>query len=138
MTDIKYGDDDIARNLSGAPGYFAIATRAAKRMLDQVGALETDAQGIGKRGVIIRHLVLPNGLSRTERVMRFIAENLGKGVHVSLMGQYFPAHRATEISAVSRPITSAEYEEAKAAVLRAGLELGWFQEMDDPTRRRGA
>jgi len=138
LTDIKYRDDVIAEKLSGAPGYFTIATEAAKRMLEQVGSLETDARGIGKSGVIIRHLVLPDDLSGTEKVMRFIADHLGTGVHVSLMGQYFPAHRAADVDPLGRPITSAEYERAKAAVLRAGLELGWFQDMDDPTLRRGA
>ncbi len=137
LTDIKYGDDDLAWELSRAEDYFETAVRAAERMLAQVGPLRTDDQGIGERGVIIRHLVLPNGCSGTERVMRTIAERLGD-VHISLMGQYFPAHRSGTVARIARPLTEAEYAAARRTVRKAGLELGWFQEMDDPTLKRGA
>jgi putative pyruvate formate lyase activating enzyme len=138
LTDIKYADDDTAKALSDAPDYFAVATRAARRMLDQVGPLQTDEKGIGKRGVIIRHLVLPNNLSRTDRVMATIADHFGDQVHVSLMGQYFPAHRASSVAEVDRPLTELEHTRARLAVRNAKITKGWFQEMDDPFSKRGA
>ncbi|MCP4674303.1 MAG: radical SAM protein [Deltaproteobacteria bacterium] len=128
LTDIKYADNEIATTCSNAPRYFEIATRAAKRMLEQVGTLEVDSNGIGIKGVIIRHLVLPAGLSGTRRVMRFIAEELGLEVPVSVMGQYFPSYRATELEATSRQLTTEEYRQARQDVLAAGIERGWFQD----------
>jgi putative pyruvate formate lyase activating enzyme len=138
LTDIKYGDDTTARALSDADDYFSVATAAAGRMIEQVGPLETDRRGIGQKGVIIRHLVLPNGLSNTGRVMTYIRKHFGTEVPVSLMGQYFPAHRASTCSGLQRPITRQEYERARRAVEVAGVTRGWFQEMDDPAVRRGA
>jgi putative pyruvate formate lyase activating enzyme len=138
LTDIKYADDETAKALSDAPDYFAVATGAARRMLDQVGPLQTDDEGIGKRGVIIRHLVLPSNLSQTEQVMATIADRFGDQVHVSLMGQYFPAHRAHSVADVDRPLADAEYARARQAARDAKITKGWFQEMDDPFLKRGA
>ena len=128
LTDIKYADNNVATMCSNAPGYFEIATRAATRMLEQVGPLQVDSDAIGVKGVIIRHLVLPEQLSGTRRVMRFIVEEFGPTVPVSVMGQYFPAYRAMELAPVSRQLTSDEYELARQDVLEAGIERGWFQE----------
>lgn len=138
LTDIKYADDTVAKTLSDADNYFAVATAAAKSMIEQVGPLVTDENGIGVRGVIIRHLVLPDNLSQTPEVMRYIREHLGANVPVSLMGQYFPAHRALNMPVLSRSITEVEYEAAEQAAVDAGIEEGWFQDMDDPSGKRGA
>jgi putative pyruvate formate lyase activating enzyme len=138
LTDIKYTDDDIARRLSQADDYFRVATRAAKQMLEQVGPLEVDRDGLAVRGVVIRHLVLPDGLADTAGVMRHIVRNLGKAVPVSLMGQYFPAFGAFKTEPLHRPLSEEEYRSAKAAVRHAGVERGWFQEMDCPILKRGA
>ncbi len=128
LTDIKYFDNEIATMCSNAPGYFEISTRAAMRMLEQVGPLEVDSDGIGVKGVIIRHLVLPADLSGTRQVMRFVVEELGPTVPVSVMGQYFPAYRAKELEIISKQLTSKEYDQARQDVLAAGIEWGWFQE----------
>lgn len=138
LTDIKYADDRVAWELSRAKNYFTVATAAAERMFAQVGTLQTDDRGIGTRGVIIRHLVLPENLSGTDRVMAYIAATFGSQIHISLMGQYFPAHRAADFAPLRRPLTPDEYEAARQIVRDAGLENGWFQEMDDPTLKRGA
>ena len=138
LTDIKYADDAIAERLSDAKGYFAVATNAARKMLEQVGPLTLDAEGIGVKGVIVRHMVLPGGLSGTREVMAFVHDAFGDDVPVSLMGQYFPAHRASEISEISRPLRPDEYLQAKSDTVAAGIEEGWFQEMDDPEMKRGA
>ncbi len=138
LTDIKYADNRTAQALSGVNDYVEVAVDAAVRMVEQVGPLKVDESGIGTKGVIIRHLVLPENLSRTETVMRTIVERIGVDVPVSLMGQYFPAHRAHEISTLCRPLSDEEYEAAEQAAVDAGIQEGWFQDMDDPTTRRGA
>jgi putative pyruvate formate lyase activating enzyme len=130
LTDIKYADDGIALELSNAPDYFAIATGAAKQMLEQVGPLLTDDQGLAQRGVIVRHLVLPGGLAGTEQVMEFVADELGPEVPVSLMCQYFPAHLAHGHPLLGRSVTPAEYRAAIRAARRAGVARGWFQDPD--------
>jgi putative pyruvate formate lyase activating enzyme len=138
LTDIKYADNRVAKELSDADDYFEISVAAAVRMVEQAGPLITDGNGIGLRGVIIRHLVLPENLSQTDIVMRTISERIGVDVPVSLMGQYFPAHLAHTISSISRALTDEEYEAAEQSAVDAGIEEGWFQDMDDPTSRRGA
>ncbi|MCP4601359.1 MAG: radical SAM protein [Proteobacteria bacterium] len=128
LTDIKYADDEIALTCSDAPNYFDVASRAARRMLNQVGPLVIDSNGIGVSGVIVRHLVLPQGLSGTKKVMKFVVDVLGPEVPVSLMGQFFPVYRAAELDATARKLTSTEYERARQHVVSAGIERGWFQE----------
>ncbi len=99
-------------------------------MFRQVGNLGLDENGIAKRGLIIRHLVLPNGNSGTEGVMKFLAEEISKDVYLSLMSQYFPAYKAHEIPELSRRITSEEYDEAYQIMQGYGLENGWVQEFE--------
>jgi putative pyruvate formate lyase activating enzyme len=130
LTDIKYADDRIALELSNAPDYFAIAARAARRMVDQVGPLRTDDQGLATRGVIVRHLVLPGQLAGTRQVLEHIAADLGPEVPVSLMCQYFPAHLAHEHPVLGRRVTADEYRQAIAALRDAGIERGWYQDPD--------
>ena len=80
------------------------------------------------RGLIIRHLVLPCGSAGSRETMAWIAMNLGRETHVSLMKQYFPAHEAASVSGIDRKLTEGEYEEAVAALEEEGLENGWVQE----------
>jgi putative pyruvate formate lyase activating enzyme len=97
-------------------------------MLRQVGHLQLDDDGIANRGLIIRHLVLPENASGSRETLAWIADNLGHETHLSLMRQYFPAHQAHELPALARNITDEEYDEALAALEDAGLENGWVQE----------
>jgi putative pyruvate formate lyase activating enzyme len=99
-------------------------------MFRQVGNLVLDEGGIAKRGLIIRHLVLPNGLSGTEGIMKFLSEEISKEVSISLMSQYFPAYKANERKDLSRRITAEEYEEACRIMESYGLENGWVQEFE--------
>jgi putative pyruvate formate lyase activating enzyme len=132
LPDAKYADDAVARRLSGFPGYVAFNRSALREMLRQVGdELILDGAGIARRGMIIRHLVLPEGLSGTPDVLRWIATELSPRVHVSLMDQYFPAHKAVGDPILGRKITPDEYEAALAAFEAAGLDNGWLQEHDD-------
>jgi putative pyruvate formate lyase activating enzyme len=95
-------------------------------MYRQVGDLELDEAGIARKGLIIRHLVLPGDISSTARVLEFIAE-LSTSVGVSLMSQYFPAHRAISMPELQRRVTQKEYEEALHLLDSYGLTLGWIQ-----------
>jgi putative pyruvate formate lyase activating enzyme len=130
LTDMRYADDKIARRYSTAVHYPEINQAAVAEMYRQVGNLEVDEQGIAKRGLIIRHLVLPNKLSGTEAIMKFLAEDISKDVSISLMSQYFPAYKAQGVKELSRRITAEEYEEACQIMLKYGLENGWMQEFE--------
>ncbi|MBI1922601.1 MAG: radical SAM protein [Geobacter sp.] len=128
LPDMKYVDDDAAVRFSSAPGYREVNRRAVKEMLRQVGHLETDEEGVAMRGLLIRHLVLPEGGAGSVGTLRWISENLGQETHISLMKQFFPAHEAAGVPGIHRKVTDEEYEEAVAALEDAGLENGWVQE----------
>jgi len=120
MPDFKYGDNTVAAKFSGAPDYFERACEALKEMHRQVGDLQV-RNGIAVRGLIVRHLVLPSGLAGTERVLRFIRNEISPDTYVNIMAQYYPTHRAWEFPELSRRITSAEYREALALAQALGL-----------------
>ena len=98
-------------------------------MYRQVGNLVTDAEGVAVRGLIVRHLVLPRGLSGSEATFRFLAEELSPEVTVSVMSQYGPGHHAADYAEIARTLTGAEYEQVVALLERFGLENGWCQEI---------
>ena len=132
LPDAKYTDDETARRLSGFVRYVEANRAALKEMFRQVGdELVLDGEGIARRGLIVRHLVLPEGLAGTPEVLRWIAENLSPHVHVSLMDQYFPAHKAVGHPVLGRKITAEEYAEALRAFEEAGLTNGWMQEHEE-------
>lgn len=128
LADLRYGSSEGARLGSNAPDYVEVSRAALRAMQDQVGALASDADGIALRGLIVRHLVLPNRLAGTREAMRFIAAELGPDTFVSLMSQYYPAHRAAGVPELARAITPEEWQEAQAALAEAGLSNGWVQE----------
>jgi len=130
LPDMRYSDDRIAMLYSIAPQYVEVNQAAVKEMFRQVGNLELDEHGIARRGIIVRHLVLPGGLSGTESVMKFLAEEISKEVYISLMSQYFPAYKAAEFKELSRRTTTKEYEEACRIMETYGLENGWVQERE--------
>jgi putative pyruvate formate lyase activating enzyme len=131
LPDAKYTDDDVARRISGFPHYVSANRAALKEIHRQVGAeLILDEDGIARRGMIVRHLVLPDGLADTPGVMAWLAAELSSEVHVSLMDQYFPAYKALDHPFLSRKITPEEYEAALEAYEAAGLQNGWMQEHD--------
>lgn len=129
LPDMRYSDESTARRFSVAPYYPEINRAAVMEMYRQVGNLQLDEKGIAKRGLIIRHLVLPHGISGTDGVMKFLAEEISKDVFISLMSQYFPAFKANEMKELSRRITAKEYEDARRIMEKYGLENGWMQEL---------
>jgi putative pyruvate formate lyase activating enzyme len=122
MPDMKYGDNETAFKYSGIEGYFDVNKRAVKEMHRQTGDLIIDERGIARRGLIIRHLVLPNGLANSEKVIKFIAEELSKNTYLNIMDQYRPCYRADEYPELSRRITNKEWEEVVRLALKYGIK----------------
>ena len=128
LPDARYANNEIARKYSSAPGYFEIMKKALKEMHRQVGELALDKTGVARSGLIVRHLVLPDGLSGTRKIMRFIAREISPHTYISLMAQYFPAYQAGQFPSLSRRINREEYREALQAFKEEGLGNGWFQQ----------
>ena len=131
MPDAKYGRDDVAWELSHARDYTSRMQAALVEMHRQVGDLILSADGIAVRGMIIRHLVLPENLAHSEAVMRFIADEISRDSYVNIMAQYHPAWRAAEggrspvLAALQRPITAREYAYAVQCAKESGLSRGF-------------
>ena len=124
MPDFKFAEPGPARRLCGAPDYFDVARAAVREMHRQVGDLELGPDGTARRGLLVRHLVLPGGEAGTERVVAFLADEVSRETWVNVMDQYRPCHRAREFPPLDRRITGGEYEAARAAARRAGLHRG--------------
>lgn len=129
MPDLKYFDDKIAFELSNVKNYTLYAKEAIKEMWNQVGKLILDEDGVALRGLLVRHLVLPNGLSQTKEVLKFLALEVSLDVSVSLMSQYYPTHLAYVDKRIARPITAKEYKECVDYLYSLGLEEGYIQEL---------
>ncbi len=121
MPDLKYADGEAARRYSDAPDYPSVARNAVVEMHRQVGDLVMDERGVAQRGLLVRHLVLPNGLAGMASIAAFLAEDISRNTYLNIMDQYHPCHRAGEHPAIDRCITSQELEEAVAAARRAGI-----------------
>lgn len=120
MPDIKYSDSKIAKKYSLVPDYWEIIQKAVQEMHRQVGDLVVDKKGIAQKGLLIRHLVLPEGLAGTEKVVKFIS-TLSKNSYVNLMAQYYPVHKASRYPEINRRIFPEEFQEAIEQAKKAGL-----------------
>ncbi len=129
LPDLKYALPESAGEFSGAPDYFAVATKAILEMYRQVGLPSFDKNGLMTRGLIIRHLVLPGQLANTSHVLNWIAGNLPREVCLSLMAQYLPTYRAVYKPPLNRRLTKREYNRAVDILLNLGLEFGYVQEL---------
>lgn len=125
MPDIKYSSDEVARRYSGAPGYWTIVRKAIEEMHRQVGDLQLDGRGIATRGLLIRHLVLPNGLAGSETVIDFIANEVSLNSYLNIMDQYRPCFHASQIPALNRRTTDREYSDVVRQAHRVGLRRGF-------------
>lgn len=121
MPDFKYSQEGPAKECSDAPDYPERARIAFKEMQRQVGDLVLDERGIALRGLLVRHLVLPQGLAGTKEVMHFLASEISKNVYVNIMDQYYPCGKIHHQSALSRRITKHEYQEALDAAEKEGI-----------------
>ncbi len=125
MPDVKYSDGEVAKRYSASPDYPEVIKEVLPEMHRQVGDLKTDKDGIAERGLLIRHLVMPEGLAGTHDLMEFIATEISKDSYVNIMAQYRPLYRAAEFPELNRRITVEEYQEAIEIAEKAGLHRGF-------------
>ncbi len=128
LPDIKYADSEIALKYSGAADYVSCNREALIEMWRQTGPLRTDADGIAVKGMVVRHMVLPEDLSGSGECFSFLARRMGRQVWVSLMNQYFPAHTGPCTPPLDRKVTREEYDVAFAAMTGLGILNGFVQE----------
>lgn len=121
MPDIKYEDSQVSKKYSKAEDYPRIVKVAVKEMHQQVGDLILDERGIAKKGLLVRHLVLPEGLAGTKGVMQYLAREVSLNTYVNIMDQYRPCYQAEEYPELKRPISRAEYKEAVDFALEEGI-----------------
>jgi putative pyruvate formate lyase activating enzyme len=130
LPDFKYGDNNNGRRYSKAPDYFDYSKLAIREMYEQLGSKLVYENGSVVRGLIIRHLVLPNGLAETEEVFKFISRELDPIIHVSVMAQYYPTNRASKNILLDRKITQTEYVRVLESLEKYNLNNGWIQELE--------
>lgn len=131
LPDLKYYYDDLAKKYSKVDNYFEIATKAIQEMYRQVGTPVLDENGVMKKGLMIRHLILPNEVQNSKKVLKWIKENIDSNVYVSIMAQYFPTYKAKEIPEIARKITKEEYEKVENYLYELDLENGYIQELGE-------
>lgn len=128
LADMRYSDADAAKKYSCAADYPQINKLAVKEMHRQAGVAKFDQSGIIKTGLIIRHLVLPQGLAGTEEIMHFINKEVSPDTFISLMSQYTPYYKACNIKEINRRVSLEEYDQAIAIMEKSGLHNGWTQD----------
>ncbi len=129
LPDIKYMENEPGKRFSMVDDYADIVPGVLREMLDQVGHLEMDNDGIAVRGLLVRHLVLPNYLGNSRRCLRFLA-HLSPDTFVSIMSQYSPQYRACDYPEINRTLTKNEYDEITDYALDLGLENAFVQELE--------
>ncbi len=131
LPDLKYSSDEAGWLYSKVPRYVDLSRAAVKEMHRQVGSnLIMDEDGLVRRGLIIRHLILPNDLAGSEETLTWIRDNLGNDVTLSIMAQYYPTHKAVHSDLLSRKIYAGEYERVLHLLEQLGMENGWVQDWE--------
>lgn len=129
LPDLKYYTNELSKKYSSVDNYFEVATNAIKEMYSQVENAVFDDNGIIQKGVIIRHLVLPNHIQNTKNILKWINENLPKDIYVSVMAQYFPTYKAKNDSLINRKLNKKEYKEVLNYLYSLDLQNGYIQEL---------
>ncbi|MBP3503221.1 MAG: radical SAM protein [Clostridia bacterium] len=131
LPDLKYYSNKISKKYSNIDNYFEIAINAIKEMQKQVGNPVFDNNGIIKKGVIIRHLILPNHLLNTKNILKYIKENFNEDTYISLMAQYFPTYKAKDDKLLNRKITKKEYKEIESYLYSLDIKNGYIQDLGE-------
>lgn len=131
LPDLKYYYNELGEQYSKVKNYFEVATEAIKEMYNQVGEPVLDKEGVMQKGLMIRHLILPNNIENSKRVLKWIKENLDINVYVSIMAQYFPTYNAKENVQLNRKLTKEEYEKIENYLYELELENGYIQELGE-------
>lgn len=121
MPDIKFAEDKKGEKYASAPRYFSIVKEVIKEMHRQVGDLKINNKNIAQRGLLVRHLVLPEDLAGSEQIMQFLASEISPGTYINIMNQYYPAHRARRYPELGRPVHKREHRWAVQKAKEAGL-----------------
>ena len=128
LPDLKYYSNDLCTKYSKVDNYFENASKAIKEMYRQVGTPEFDDEGMIKKGVIIRHLILPNYTQNTKHILKWIKDNMPEDVYVSVMSQYFPSYRAVDDDKINRRISKREYKTIEDYIYFLDLKNGYLQD----------
>lgn len=131
LPDLKYADNRLAKKLSHIDNYFETATQVIQEMYKQVGNPILNEKGVMQKGMIIRHLVLPNYIENSKHVLKWIHENMPKEVYVSIMAQYFPTYKAKEDEKLNRKLTQEEWNEILEYIETLEIENGYVQELGE-------
>ncbi len=131
LPDLKYYSNEIAVKYSKAPNYFKIASKAILEMINQVGGPIFDEDGMIKKGVMIRHLVLPNHIQNSKNVLKWIKENIPEEIYIDVMAQYFPTYKAKEDELINRKLTKREYKEIEKYFYLLDFKNGYMQELGE-------
>ncbi len=131
LPDLKYYSDELCKKYSRVDNYFETATKVIKEMYNQVGKAEFDENRLIKKGVIIRHLVLPNHIQNTKNILKWISDNMPNDIYVSVMAQYFPTYKAKEDDLINRKLNKKEYNEVLNYLYSLDLENGYIQELGE-------
>lgn len=131
LPDLKYYSNELSKKYSNINNYFEIATSAIKEMYNQVGKAKFDENGMITKGVIIRHLVLPNHIQNTKNILKWISDNMPNDIYVSVMAQYFPTYKAKEDDLINRKLNKKEYNEVLNYLYSLDLENGYIQELGE-------
>lgn len=131
LPDLKYADNELAKKYSKAENYFEIATNAIREMVRQVGVPKLNEEGVMQKGVMVRHLVLPNQVENSKKVLRWLKENMPKEIYISVMAQYFPTYLAKNIENLNRKLTKKEWKEIENYIEKLGFENGYYQELGE-------
>ncbi len=129
MPDMRYSSSEEAQRYSGAGDYLEVNRAAVGEMHRQVGDLNLDRDGVAVRGLLVRHLLLPDGAAGSKETLRFLAEEISTGTYVSVMSQYRPMYKASEDNRVNRRVSRVEYLEARSLTQEFGLTNCYFQEV---------
>lgn len=131
LPDLKYYNNQLGFEYSGINSYFENATNAIKEMYNQVGIPEFDEEGMITKGLMIRHLVLPNQIQNSKNILKWIKENIDENVYINIMAQYFPSYKAKEIEGLNRKLSKEEYEEIENFVYELDIKNGYMQELGE-------
>lgn len=131
LPDLKYYSKELSKKYSGIDNYFEVATKAIKRMYEQVGTASFNEDGTIQKGVIIRHLVLPNHILNSKHILKWVKENLPSDIYISVMAQYFPTYKAKQDELINRKLTKKEYKQIEECLYMLDLENGYIQELGD-------
>ena len=131
LPDLKYYYNKIGKRYSKIDNYFEITTKAILEMYNQVGKTLLDERGIIKKGLMIRHLVLPNNIENSKKILKWIKENINNDVYINVMAQYFPTYKAKEDEKLNRKLTQKEFKEIEDFVYELDIKNGYMQELGE-------